>query len=129
MRFNIEYSVKSTDRTPTPLLESSILFKYIFYVVIYGVKHYRPSGNDSKETQIFYHFIEKNRFLITEIQSIDGKQYFLKDGKYHSDDSSCFINPSLKFNYYAINGYILSEEEERRFLLKRKIEKLTKLTK
>ena len=109
-------------------LDSSMLLKYVSYVIIDGKKYNKP-GKDSKEVQNYYYFIVKNKMKITELMMSDGKHCFLKEGKYHSYDTYCFYNPKLKVVHYAINGEILTPEESKIFELRKKLVKLIKQSK
>jgi hypothetical protein len=100
-------------------IESTILMKYISYIIIDNKKYEKPKS-DSKEIQKFYGFIEKNKYKITEIMSSDDRHYFLKDGKYHSYKDYCYYRPGV-CKIYAINGKLLNKEQERTFKIHKKI--------
>lgn len=134
MRLDINFKAKAIKRgdntysTHFTGVNSSVLLKYVSYVIIDGKKHHRPHG-DSKEIQTFYYFVDKNRRNITEIMGRGEKHYFMKDGYFHSYDTYCYHDPQLKTRHYAVDGYILTPEEGKRFMLKKKLEKLIKQSK
>jgi hypothetical protein len=129
MRFDIEVSVKKNVKDEGRYhanfvhMDSSLLFKYISYVVIDGKKYDKPKS-DSREIQNYYYFIVRNKMKVTEIMMKNGKHCFLKEGKYHSYDRYCLYDPVFSMKHYAIDGVVLPPDEARRFVLKRKLDKL-----
>jgi len=130
MRLDIDYRITIIKDAPYHFIacEPQVLLKYMSYVVIDRVRYDRP-GEDSKEIQNYYYFIIKNRMKITEIKMLDGKHFYLKEGQYHSYDTYCYYDPGMKSINYAINGNVLSQEESRRFVLRKKLVKLIKRSK
>ena len=134
MRLDIDFKAKTVKMddgsyaTHFVHLDSSVLLRYVSYVVINDKMYYRPK-KDSREIQNYYYFVIKNKMKLTEIMMADGKHYFLKEGNFHSYSTYCYYDPKFKTPHYAINGVILTEEEGRRFELRKKISKLINQTK
>ena len=134
MRLDIDFKFNPTKNMSVAYInqglyiETTILMKYISWIIIDDKLYSKPKTKDSNKIQNFYHIISVNKPKITEIMNINGVHMFLKNGYYHSYKTYCYYKPGHSgIEIYAKNGVLLTSEEIKFFERKMKINRLQKI--